>query len=204
MSVASSDHSPGRARRSSARRRQILDVATELFHAAGYHATSLDDIAERIGFTKPAIYYYFDSKEDILFEIVAEIVGRGLERMQALAAREDVSAADRLHDLLVENTRVTLEHRLANTVFYDERGLLSPEREEEIRVREREYTGVVRELYAQGVADGDLLDVDASVATSTLLGASIWTLRWFRPDGPKSIDEVAEDVARLLREGYRR
>lgn len=203
MSASRVDRPRRRARRPTARRRQILDVSTELFHAHGYHATSLDEIAERIGFTKPAIYYYFASKEDILFEIVDQIVDRGLERMQALATRE-APAAERLHDLLVENTRVTLEHRTANTVFYDERGLLSPEREQAIRAREREYTAVVHALYAEGVADGELLDVDPSVATSTLLGASIWTLRWFRPDGALSIDEVAAEVARLLMEGYRR
>lgn len=203
MSVTPAARPRRRARRPSARRQQILDVSTQLFHANGYHATSLDEIAEQIGFTKPAIYYYFASKEDILFEIVDEIVDRGLERMQALATR-DLPAAERLHDLLVENTRVTLEHRMANTVFYDERGLLSPDREQAIREREREYTGVVHALYEQGVADGDLLDVDPSVATSTLLGASIWTLRWFRPDGAMSIDEVAVEVARLLMEGYRR
>lgn len=189
--------------RRSGRRQQIIEVSTSLFRRNGYHATSLDDIAEEIGFTKPAIYYYFDSKEDILFEIVDGIVDRGLERTRAIAAR-DAPAAARLHELLVENTRVTLENLEANSVFYNERGLLSSEREQAIRHREREYTGVVRQLFLDGVSEGDLVEADPTVATATLLGASIWVYRWFDPAGRLGIDEVADEIARLVLGGYRR
>lgn len=182
------------------RRAEIIAVATSLFREKGYHATSLDDIAERIGFTKPAIYYYFGSKEDILFAIVDGIVDEGLRRIREIAGRGG-SPAQRLHDLLAENMRVILENIEPNTVFYNERGLLSPERERAIRDREREYTGIVRDLYVEGVEAGELLDVDPGVATGTLLGATIWAYRWFDPDGRLSADEVAAQVARLLMSG---
>jgi len=184
------------------RRTEIIGVATSLFREKGYHATSLDDIADHIGFTKPAIYYYFKGKDDILFTIVDDVVTDALERIRGIAASEG-TAADRLHDLLVENTRVVLENIEANTVFYNERGLLSAERERDIRAREREYTQIVRDLYIEGVEVGELLDIDPRVATATLLGASIWAYRWFDGGGRLSIEQVAEDVAKLLMDGYR-
>mgnify|MGYP005992158489 FL=1 len=189
-------------RKRSGRKAQIIDVSTELFREKGYHATSLDDIADRIGFTKPAIYYYFKSKEDILFAIVDEIVDSGLERMEAVAAT-DLSPTEKMHDLLAENTRVILENLDANSVFYNERGLLSAEREEAIRDREREYTRVARQIYIDGVEAGEFTDVDPAVATATLLGASIWAHRWFDPNGRMTTDEVAEQSATRLLEGYR-
>lgn len=185
------------------RRSQIIDVSTSLFREKGYHATSLDDIADRIGFTKPAIYYYFDSKEDILFTIVDAIVDRALERMKAITQSDDSPTA-KLHDLLVANTRAVLESLDANTVFYNERGLLSPAREKAIREREREYTRVVRQIYIDGVEAGEFIDLPPTVATSTLLGASIWSYRWFDAEGSRSTDEIAEDIATLLMNGYRR
>ncbi|MDD6791894.1 MAG: TetR/AcrR family transcriptional regulator [Thermobifida fusca] len=188
--------------RGNGRREQIIDVATGLFRQKGYHATSLDDIADAIGFTKPAIYYYFKSKDDILFAIIDDIVDQGLRRIQAVASRE-ASATERMHDLLVENTRVILENLNANTVFYNERGLLSAEHERAIRAREREYTKIVEDLYVEGVENGEFIDVDPHIATSTLLGASIWSYRWFDPEGELSIDEIAEGIARILLEGYR-
>lgn len=188
--------------RGQGRRQQIIDVATSLFRQKGYYATSLDDIADAIGFTKPAIYYYFKSKDDILYAIVDEIVNQGLERIQAVASREG-TAAERLHDLLVENTRVILENLDANTVFYNERGLLSEEHERGIRAREREYTQIVVDLYREGVANGEFIDVDPHLATATLLGASIWAYRWFDPEGELTIDQIAQNVARILLEGSR-
>ena len=184
------------------RRAQILRIATELFREKGYHGTSLEDIADRVGFTKPAIYYYFDSKEDLLFAIVERVVSRALERVQRIRAQGS-SPLERMHAILVENTRVVLEHIDENTAFYNERGLLSPERERMVRDIERAYTQILRDTYADGVRSGDLLDIDPSIAVSTLLGATIWVYRWFRPGGRLSIEEVAESVADLLLNGYR-
>lgn len=194
-----SDDPPARGTRAS----QIITVATTLFRRKGYHVTSLEDLADAIGFTKPAIYYYFDSKEDILFAIVDGIVDQALERTTAIAAKSG-TAAERLHELLVANTCVLLENLDANTVFYNERGLLTPEREAAIRGREREYTDVVRRIYVEGVAAGEFLAIDPTVATATLLGASIWTYRWFDPDGALAIEEIAVQIADMLLEGVSR
>lgn len=142
----------GAPRRSAARaerRREILETATRLFHGKGYQSVSLDDIAERISFTKAALYYYFESKE----EIVDVIVDTALERTRAIAAGGG-SVTDRLHDVLVEHTRLILENIEENTVFYNSRGMLSPQREQDVRGREREYTLLVRDLYAEGVRTG--------------------------------------------------
>lgn len=188
--------------RNARRKSEILAAATKLFHEKGYSTTSLDDIADRVGFTKPAIYYYFKSKDDLLFEIVDGIVDDALSRIRDIVTREG-SAAERLQDLLVENTRVILENLEANTVFYNSRGLLTPQREQDVRAREREYTQVVRDLYASGVRAGELRDIDPAVASSTLLGASIWTYRWFDATGRLSQERVARDVADLLMHGFR-
>ncbi|MFI0369033.1 TetR/AcrR family transcriptional regulator [Actinomadura sp. 1N219] len=184
------------------RKKQILETATALFKNQGYHTTSLDDIAEVVGFTKPAIYYYFKSKEDILFAIVDEIVVSALARIR-LIAEDSGSPTERLRDLLVENTRAVLENLEANTVFYNSRGMLSPERESDVQEREREYTRVVRALYVEGVEKGEFLDIDPAVATATLLGASIWSYTWYAPGGRLSREKVAQEVAELLLSGYR-
>jgi AcrR family transcriptional regulator len=184
------------------RRSQILRIATGLFREKGYNGTSLEDIADRVGFTKPAIYYYFDSKEDLLFAIVEGVVSGALARVRAIQA-QNLPPRERMTAILTANTRVVLEHLDENTAFYNERGLLSPERERMVRDIERAYTQVLRDTYSEGVLSGDLLDIDPTVAVSTLLGATIWVYRWFRPGGRLSIEQVAESVAELLLNGYR-
>jgi AcrR family transcriptional regulator len=67
-------------------RREILDVASELFTEKGYDATSLREISERLGITKAALYYHFHSKSDILralLEPLGDVVGELVERLEA-------------------------------------------------------------------------------------------------------------------------
>lgn len=183
------------------RKSQIIDVSTSLFREKGYHAASLDDVAERIGFTKPAIYHYFSSKEDILFEVIEQIVDRALQRMVAIAARPS-SPTDKLRDVIIANTEAILENLDAHIVFFNARGLLSPDREDTIIESERIYTRVVRKIYQDGISAGEFLDIDPMVATSTILGASSWAYRWFDPHGRRTAKEVAHDVAALTMNGY--
>lgn len=70
--------SPSLERTSGDTRDRILDIALELFTVKGYEKTSLREIAERLGFSKAAIYYHFKSKEDILFALHMRLHAFGL------------------------------------------------------------------------------------------------------------------------------
>jgi AcrR family transcriptional regulator len=90
-------------------RERILDIALELFSSQGYDKTSLREIAERLGFSKAAIYYHFASKEDILLALHKRLhdFGRGaLETLGQGGATTEVWA-----ELLDELTGEMLEHR---------------------------------------------------------------------------------------------
>ena len=69
MAVRAAGHGGGSVTAPEDRRAQIVRIATRLFSENGYAQTTLDDVAAEIGFTKPAIYHWFDSKDQILFEI---------------------------------------------------------------------------------------------------------------------------------------
>ena len=82
-------------------RQRILDVASELFAEQGYDATSLREIADRMGFTKAALYYHFQSKDDILKALVQpafELVGELVARLERATGAEDW--ADALTDVI--------------------------------------------------------------------------------------------------------
>jgi AcrR family transcriptional regulator len=82
-------------------RQRILDVASELFAEQGYDATSLREIADRMGFTKAALYYHFQSKDDILKALVQpafELVGELVARLELATGAEDW--ADALTDVI--------------------------------------------------------------------------------------------------------
>ena len=106
-------------------RERILDVAQELFTLHGYDKTSLRDIAERLGITKAALYYYFERKEDILLELHLRLHALGTTLLDELEAAPDGPArvalwprlVDELIDFLVENRALMLLHFRNRSAF---------------------------------------------------------------------------------------
>ena len=181
------------------RREQIVEVATRLFSRRGFRGTTLDDIAAEIGFTKPAIYYWFDSKEAILFEIHDRIVRGSLERVAQIRANPG-RAADQLRQSLLSHVETLLDNRAANEVFSRIQHELSPPRLRTIRRRDGEYESLLREIYAEGVRDGSLRPLDPQVAVGAMLGAVNSMYRWYRPqDGLTSADVVGQVLTILER-----
>ena len=100
-------------------RERILDIALELFVARGYEKTSLRDIAERLGTTKAALYYHFERKQDILFELHMRLHALGREALERLEQLEDGQAradawpglVDDFIDQVLENRELVLLHQ---------------------------------------------------------------------------------------------
>jgi AcrR family transcriptional regulator len=183
------------------RRTQIVRIATRLFSEQGYAQTTLDHVATEIGFTKPAIYHWFDSKDQILFEIHRDIVQPALEEVREIR-QTGGSPRTQLEAILAAHVRRVLRNRDANTVFAREAAALSPTKAAEIRSMDREYENEVRAVYSQGVAAGEFADVDPVVAVGSLLSACSWVSGWFRDDGPLDADSVVAMIGSLLAAGY--
>lgn len=89
-------------------RQRILDIAADLFVEQGYEKTSLREIAERLGYSKAAIYYHFPSKEDILLEIHLQVHAFGADLLGRMPDRPD---ADAWLELLGQLVDKVLSHR---------------------------------------------------------------------------------------------
>lgn len=178
------------------RRDGIVRGAAQLFSARGYHATSMRDLAEHIGIRAPSLYAHVESKEDLLYEIVAgaaeQFIG-GLERVleSSATAEEKLRAAMRSH------VRVLADNLEGARVFHHEwRALRSPRREEIEVLRDRYeemWDAVLRELRPVGSRFARLL----------ALSAANWTYVWYDPAGAMSPEEVADRFTDLLLDGLR-
>lgn len=198
---ATSTRSSGTTAAGAGRRKEILEVAERLFWQKGFHAASMDDVAEAIGLTKPAIYHYFRSKDDILLELRQSIIDDMLHLIEGVL-EADGSPAVKLRDILVAHTEVVLRRRRANKIYHEEQGTISNGRAKQIAKAEAGYEDVLRRLYDEGVAAGELRDVDAGIAIATILGAINWSYRWFRPGGPLRVAEMARLIVSLLLGGH--
>jgi TetR/AcrR family transcriptional regulator, cholesterol catabolism regulator len=191
----------GDGQQASDRREEILAVATRLFHERGYRDTSLDDIAAAIGFTKAAIYYWFDSKETIFFEIHTRLLRRAHAEIEVIATG-DGSPLVRMHRMLRSRLDLILEERQVPQIFYEERGIMSAERERQIRDQQSRYEQLFRAVFDEGVALGVFQPLDPTIAIPALLGACSWHYRWMRLGDRLQEEAVREAIVQMLGRGY--
>jgi AcrR family transcriptional regulator len=190
-----------RARRQR-RRAEILHAALSAFRENGYHETSLDDIAGRLGMRKTALYYYFPDKDALLYECHRESLAE-LERMTEESARCCTDAVSRLRHLIRDHVRVMTETLEGSPLAFEVPALSSRRRARIVAGRDR-YERLLRDLVAEGVAAGAFRDVDPQVTVFAMLGAVNWIARWYRPDGRLRPAELGEQFADYLVGGLMR
>ncbi len=190
------------------RRREIVAVAGELFHAQGYSATSVRDIARALDMQGASLYAHVTSKEDLLWSIVDRAAG-AFEAAADAAAEESAGgdAVDRLAAFVEAHVEVVTADAERASVFMTEwRHLTEPHRQQ-IASRRDAYEARLRALIGDGMASGTFRSTDPAVAAAFLLSALNGIAAWYRPDGQLAADRIADhfvDLAlRSLSEDHR-
>jgi len=193
-SSASTPSSRIRARREH-RREEILLAALRAFRERGYHATTLDDIAGRLGIRNTALYHYFPDKESILYRCHRESLGE-LDRILA-EARRLAGPRERLTHVIREHVRVMIETLEGSPLAFEVTSLSGRRRASIIAARDR-YEHAVRRIVQEGIRRGVFRGVDAKVAVFAIMGAVNWIARWYRPGGALSAGDLGEQFADQL------
>ena len=180
----------------SPRRAEICRAAARIFRDRGFDATAVSDIARALRMTKAGLYHYFPSKEAMLFEIMSF----GMERMEDVVMRPARSIRDpeaRLRHMLMQHAHIiTRAEGVVAQLFHEQRALPAAMRKV-VNEQERRYFHLVRDTLKELKTAGRLRDVDPSIAALSLIGMIQWMPRWFREDGPLTIDEAARDLTEL-------
>lgn len=193
---------PVRLRDRNRKRLTVLETAARLFLEQSYSRTSLTDVADRLHITKPALYHYFQSKEEILLEcyrLGAVLIGESLDRISAYpeSGFEKVQAFIRSYANIMAVDFGRCVARLDD-------GELSPKARAEVRGYKREIDRRLRSLIETGIGDGSITPCDSKMAAFAIAGAVNWIGTWYAPGGALSADEIASYFARLLTEGIKR
>ena len=172
------------------KRERILKEMIELLQERGFREVTLDALAERLKVTKPFIYQYFDSKQ----QLIATVYERGAQ--QLLASIEGYvdnksPAAKRLHDFVRSFALQNIESRAISVVFGQLEGDLPPETLEAIRAIHRQFDIRLASLIEDGKKTGEFTVQEPHIAGLAISGMVRWIHRWFQ-DGRLSAAEIAE------------
>jgi TetR/AcrR family transcriptional regulator, cholesterol catabolism regulator len=185
------------------RAQEIYLLAAQLFVERGVESTSLSDIANALNITKAGLYYYFESKQDLLYRIVE----LGLDNVKAEVldpAREIKDAEERLKFIILNHARLAAEGNHAVIIVSHEMNSLSFTQREAVLRRRREYFEFVRETLVEIQTDAKLNPIDMTTATFTLFGMILWLSRWYRSSGKLSVEKVCQDVCDMALKGLLR
>ena len=189
--------------RAATRRAELLEVATQLFYEKGYAQTTLQDIADRMGFTKAAIYYYAKNKEELLVEIYTAIVEPTIARARELAAASGADGATVFVALIEQHLQTFLRNVEANAVFDVQNFTLSEPARTRIQALGRDYHAILRRVYDTGIADGSIAPGNSTVAVNAVIGMCNSAHRWYRRDGRFGADRVISELVGLVATGIR-
>ncbi len=181
-----------------ARRREIDEVASELFHANGYAATSVRDIAKALDIQGASLYAHVASKEDVLWAIVERAAidfESAADRATAETATGD--AEERLAGLVEAHVEVVTADPERSSVFVTEWRHLSEPRRASIAARRDAYEARFRDAIDDGIAVGSFRATDPAVAATFMLTALNGIATWFRADGRLSPDRIADHYVEL-------
>ncbi|MGY1605564.1 MULTISPECIES: TetR/AcrR family transcriptional regulator [unclassified Geodermatophilus] len=179
----------------------LLEVAVAVFNERGYDATSMEELAARLGITKSAIYHHVPSK----VELLRMALDRALDALFAVT-REPAAvtgrAIDRLEHVVRGSVRVLAAELPFVTLLLRVRGN-SPV-EEAALARRREFDRIVTDLVRAAEEEGDVRpDVDPAVTSRLLFGTVNSLTEWFRPGGSLSADALADALVATTFEGLR-
>jgi TetR/AcrR family transcriptional regulator, cholesterol catabolism regulator len=165
-------------------RQEILRTAARLFQQRGYDATSMNDVAAALKLSKGGLYHHFQSKDEILFEIMNHAMEITQERVIA-PVRNISDPEERLRALIRLHIEVVLSPRDREiTVMLHENHPLPPTLRKRINTRKKEYVHFVESLIAEVQrARRSAGNVSPRAAAFALLGMINWIYQWYKPEG---------------------
>jgi AcrR family transcriptional regulator len=184
-----------RPTRNDAQRQAFLDAACVLFIEKGFGGTNINDIADAVGVSRTALYYYFPSKESMLAALTEEVTEKASRLAQTVSRRDAMPPDEALRQLILQHAGLILAHPLQfRVVERSESSLPEPHRTAAGAARRAVLDHFVR-VIQRGIDGGQFRDTNAHFAAFAVIGMCNWCAWWFQPDGGMSAESVAAGIA---------
>jgi AcrR family transcriptional regulator len=184
------------------KREAVLRTAAHLFLEHGYQKSSMSLLATQLNITKPALYYYFRNKEEILVECYRA----GIAHIEGLLTATSENQGNGLRKLYmyVEAYAISVvSFDFGRCVAMLDESELSPATRREVRAMKRRMDMTLRGYVEEGIADKSIAPCNPKLVSFAIAGAINWIGTWYRPDGGLSPEVIASEFARILTGGLR-
>jgi TetR/AcrR family transcriptional regulator, cholesterol catabolism regulator len=179
----------------------IIAAAARVFQTKGYHAATVQDIADAVGILKGSLYHHVKSKEDLLYLIVKEPIARIYEQLTEIAD-DDSPAGEKLRRAIHAHLEALDQHYPHLFVYLHEREDMKRRFREQFKLSPKQYERCWQQILREGVKSGEFRpDLDVQVVSYGLLGMLNWLYKWYDPRGRLGAREVADQFSTLALAG---
>ena len=174
-------------------------TAAKAFAERGFKSATTRDIARSARINPAAVYYYFDSKEDLLFQILQETISSGLSLIQEIEGSRK-GLKEKLSDILKIHTQAAVDFNKMKLLVHNQ-DALNPEHKEEIKAKQRIYANSLIKIFDELKAEGKMIDLDTKACAFAFFGMVSWAYRWYDPKGKISPARLSEIFHRIFTKG---
>jgi TetR/AcrR family transcriptional regulator len=190
---------PSRAEQSDTKRKAIIREAARVFNRRGSHGTTLEDVAERLGVSKTALYRYVTNKNDLLcacHEEAMEIANDNLD----VGERTGRNGLEKIQIAMTGYLRTMISDLGVPVLLLEENALEPQSAVKIVRLRDA-FEKRLRGLIELGITDGSIVPTDPKLAVFMLLGAVHWVTKWYSPKGPWTAEDASTALLELATRG---
>jgi AcrR family transcriptional regulator len=179
----------------------VLKTAAAIFAEKGYHSTSIRDIARATKMSLSGLYYYFKSKEELLFLIQDYCFSTVIDDCRRLL--EGVTDPVHRLKLLIENhLNYFVQNMNEMKVLSHEANAISGDLFKKVNNKKRQYVDLVMSLLEEIARDYRIRDIDIRVATFSLFGMMNWIYNWYSPRKDGDVTGLSQNITRLFLSGF--
>jgi TetR/AcrR family transcriptional regulator len=190
---------PSRAEQSDTKRKAIIREASRVFNRRGSHGTTLEDVAERLGVTKTALYRYVNNKNDLLCACHEEAMEIANEHLD-IGERTGRTGLEKIQIAMTGYLRTMISDLGVPILLLEENALEKRSAVRIVALRD-EFERRLRGLVELGIDDGSIVATDPKLAVFMLLGAVHWVTKWYSPEGAWTGDDASAALIELATRG---
>ena len=181
------------------KRKIIREVATKLFAEKGFENTTTREISKAAKVSSSALYYYFDSKEELLYQILDETISTGLKLITKIDENEK-DFRKKLSSVLRIHTASAVNFDKMKLLVHDQKSL-SPDHMVAIKDKQRDYVRILITILESLKQQRKIKGIDPTACAFAFFGMVSWAYRWYNPKGRIKPRELSEIFSRIFTRG---
>lgn len=187
------------------RKEQIFRTAAELFREKGYVASSMRDLAQKLGIEAASLYSHIRSKEEILHNICFDMAAEFRKSLEEVEKQKNLTVSERLRRGIIGHVQVMARDLTASAVFMNEHRHLSQPFLRDFLLLRINYINRFKAIIEDGVRSGEFKsNIDVKLAVMTLFSSFNWMPQWYEPGGVIDSVQLGSQLNDMLVNGLKK